>query len=72
MKRRSMTTLVRRTLASAPGLGVVLSQYAQDGRLVFQSDGRKGLGREYVHLAGSLIARRGLRRCGRQDHLPAH
>ncbi|WDM64833.1 RHS repeat-associated core domain-containing protein [Stenotrophomonas forensis] len=58
MKRRSMTTLVRRTLASAPRLGVVLSQYAQDGRLVFQSDGRKGLGREYVHLAGSLIARR--------------
>ena len=50
--------LGRRILASAPGLGVVLSQYAQDGRLVFQSDGRKGLGREYVHLAGSLIARR--------------
>ncbi|MGA6149911.1 RHS repeat-associated core domain-containing protein [Stenotrophomonas sp. NPDC077461] len=50
--------LGRRIFASAPGLGVVLSQYAQDGRLVFQSDGRKGLGREYVHLAGSLIARR--------------
>ena len=50
--------LGRRIFASAPGLGVVLSQYAQDGRLVFQSDGRKGLGREYAHLAGSLIARR--------------
>ncbi|MGA6147919.1 RHS repeat domain-containing protein [Stenotrophomonas sp. NPDC077461] len=50
--------LGRRIVASAPGTGVILSQYAQDERLLFQRDGRKGLGREYVHLAGSLIARR--------------
>ncbi|WP_414553988.1 hypothetical protein [Stenotrophomonas forensis] len=37
---------------------MVLSRYVQDARLVFQSDGRKGPGREYLHLAGSLIARR--------------
>ncbi|MGA6539644.1 RHS repeat-associated core domain-containing protein [Stenotrophomonas sp. NPDC101269] len=36
----------------------MLSQYTEDGRLVFQSDGRKGVGREFVHLAGSLIAQR--------------
>jgi len=48
--------LGRRILTFTPGAGSVLSQYAQDGRLVFQSDGPKGLGREFVHLAGSLIA----------------
>ncbi|WP_411851768.1 RHS repeat domain-containing protein [Stenotrophomonas sp. LGBM10] len=50
--------LGRRILASSPAAGNVLSHYAQDGRLVFQSDGRKGVGREFVHLAGSLIAQR--------------
>ncbi len=50
--------LGRRILASSPTAGNVLSHYAQDGRLVFQSDGRKGVGREFVHLAGSLIAQR--------------
>lgn len=50
--------LGRRILAYSPTKGNVLSQYAQDGRLVFQRDERKGLWHEYVHLAGSLIARR--------------
>ncbi|WP_411851535.1 RHS repeat domain-containing protein [Stenotrophomonas sp. LGBM10] len=50
--------LGRRILAYSPTAGNVLSHYAQDGRLVFQSDGRKGVGREFVHLAGSLIAQR--------------
>jgi len=50
--------LGRRILAYSPTAGNVLSHYAQDGRLVFQSDGPKGVGREFVHLAGSLIAQR--------------
>ncbi|WP_312709612.1 RHS repeat-associated core domain-containing protein [Stenotrophomonas sp.] len=48
----------RRILAYSPTAGNELSHCAQDGRLVFQSDGRKGVGREFVHLAGSLIAQR--------------
>ncbi|OBU69047.1 hypothetical protein A9K58_04770 [Stenotrophomonas maltophilia] len=47
-----------RILAHVPGSGNVLSQYAQDGRLVFQSDERQGVNRDFVHLGGSLIARR--------------
>lgn len=48
----------RRILAHAPGTGNILSQYAQDGRLVFQNDERTGSDRDFVHLAGSLIAKR--------------
>ncbi|OBU69049.1 hypothetical protein A9K58_04780 [Stenotrophomonas maltophilia] len=46
-----------RILAHVPGSGNVLSQYAHDGRLLFQSGERQGVNRDFVQLGGSLIAR---------------
>jgi RHS repeat-associated protein len=45
----------RRIFAWSPQ-GLVLSQYAQDGQLLYQHDERRGKGIEHVYLAGSLVA----------------
>ena len=48
----------RRIVATAAS-GTLLSQYTQDGRLVFQQDHRAGgVMHEYLHLGNRLIARR--------------
>lgn len=54
----------RRVLAHSPTKGNILWQYTQDGRLVYQSDGRVGTGTEFVHLGDRLIARRDINGAG--------
>jgi RHS repeat-associated protein len=47
----------RRVLAtSTKGLGHIHSQYDVAGRLMWQQDGRDGLGKAHLHLGGRLVA----------------
>jgi len=47
----------RRVLSDAPGKGMIVSLYGQDGQLRYQEDNRTGVATSYVSLAGSLVAR---------------
>jgi RHS repeat-associated protein len=48
----------RRILSFAPGLPNMFFFYTHDGRMVYETDGRRGKLIDYVYFAGSLVATR--------------
>lgn len=48
----------RRVLAWKPGVGSILSMYAQSGQLIYEEDQRTNKSSSHIYLGGSVIAKR--------------